>query len=90
MIAGWAVARRRERPELAALLLNAAMALGTIGGFLGLRPIVRITLTWLVAAIAARGFLPGQAWRRNVLAPLWPLTFVHIAFWKHVAPWFNW
>jgi leader peptidase (prepilin peptidase)/N-methyltransferase len=90
LLVGWAVARRRNRPELAALLLNAALALGTIGGFLGLRPIVRITLVWLVAAIAARGFLRGEMWRRNVLAPLWPLALLHIVFWKHVAPWLNW
>jgi leader peptidase (prepilin peptidase)/N-methyltransferase len=90
LLAGWAVARRRKQPGLAALLLNAAMALGTIGGFLGLRPIVRITLAWLVATIAGRALLRGDAWRRNALAPLWPLALVHIVFWKHVAPWLNW
>jgi hypothetical protein len=90
LVAGWAEARRRNRPELAALLLNAAIALGTIGGFLGLRPIVRVTLVWLVAAIGTRTFVSNSRWRRNVLAPLWPLALVHIAYWKHVAPWFNW
>jgi leader peptidase (prepilin peptidase)/N-methyltransferase len=90
LLAGWAVVWRRDRTELAMLLLNAALTLGTIGGFLGLRPTVRITLAWLVAAIAARVFMGGAAWRRNVLAPLWLLVLLHIVFWKHVAPWFNW
>jgi leader peptidase (prepilin peptidase)/N-methyltransferase len=90
LLAGWAAVRRRRRPELALLLLNGAITLGTIGGFLGLRPIVRITLAWVLAAIAARVFVSGTRWRRNVLAPLWPLALLHIVLWKHVAPWFNW
>jgi prepilin signal peptidase PulO-like enzyme (type II secretory pathway) len=90
MIAGWAVARRRNRSDSALLMLNAAVMLGSIGGFLGLRPIVRITFAWLVGTVATRGFLRGETWRRNVLAPLWPLALVHLVFWKHVAPWLNW
>jgi hypothetical protein len=71
-------------------LRSLARATAVVGGFLGLRPIVRIialTLVgWLVAKFARRA---GDQ-RLSPLVVIWMATFVHIAFWKHFSEAFSW
>jgi leader peptidase (prepilin peptidase)/N-methyltransferase len=89
-IAVLAIQLRRGQRDNLARLVNVAAALGTIGGFMGLRAVVRIALAWLAMIVAGRAIGRQSSNRWGVLFPLWPLTFVHIVLWKHVAPWLNW
>ncbi len=65
-------------------------ALGVIGAFLGLRPVVRITLAWAVLVVLLRAVRRGEKFNFGVVAPLWPLVLLHIVLWKHVSPLLNW
>lgn len=89
-IAALAVDRRRGRTHWALALFNVAAALGTIGAFLGLRAVVRITLAWLATQLLMRILPQRYRLRPLALAPLWPLTLALIAFWDRLAPLLNW
>jgi leader peptidase (prepilin peptidase)/N-methyltransferase len=89
-IAALAVYRRQGRTAHAAVLFNIAAALGTIGGFLGLHAVVRITLAWLASLLVAKILKGGALNRLGALASLWPLALAHISLWRHIAPLLNW
>ncbi len=80
----------RGQRAAAAPLRSLAMAGGAVGGFLGLRPIVRITALWLVAWLAMRVLPPGDGRRLTPLAALWFATLAHIVLWKHLANAVSW
>ena len=71
-------------------LRSLAMASAVIGGFLGLRPIVRIIALTLVGWLFTRIVRPTNGMRLSPLVILWLATFFHIAFWKQFAGAFSW
>ena len=84
-----AVYLRGHRAAIAPLR-SLAMAGAVVGGFLGLRPIVRITVLTLIGWLVARVLRPTGGERISPLALLWFATFFHIAFWKPLADAFSW
>ena len=85
-----AALRRRSSEPLQRFLRNAAIASAVTGGFLGLRPIVRIFAIWLFT-LAVRRVIAAK-WRVTVspLLLLWAATLVHILFWNRLADLFSW
>jgi leader peptidase (prepilin peptidase)/N-methyltransferase len=71
-------------------LQSMAMAAAVVGAFLGIRPIVRITVLWLITWLATRAFRPVNEMRLSPLVLLWFSTFFHIVFWKPLAAAFSW
>jgi leader peptidase (prepilin peptidase)/N-methyltransferase len=71
-------------------LRSLAMAAAVVGGFLGVRAIVRITAMWLVGWLLTRLWRPASGVRLSPLVPLWLATLVHIVFWKRLAETFSW
>ena len=79
----------RGRTAAAPALLRLALAFGLTGGFLGLRPIVRVAILWLPGALAVRG-LQMRGRTLGYIWPLWLATLVHLIGWRHFAPLLNW
>jgi leader peptidase (prepilin peptidase)/N-methyltransferase len=71
-------------------LRSMAMAAAVVGAFLGIRPVVRITVLWLVTWLATRALRPANEMRISPLVLLWFSTFFHIIFWKQLAAAFSW
>jgi len=67
-----------------------ALAAAVVGGFLGLRAIVRITALWLISWLIVRAINRRQSAVLTPLAPLWIATLLHIIFWKQLAAAFSW
>ncbi len=80
----------RGKRTAIAPLRSLAMASAVVGGFLGLRPIVRITVLTLIGWLAARFLRSASGMRLSPLVILWSATFVHLAFWKQLAAAFSW
>ena len=78
------------RRDAAATLVRIGLALGAVGGFLGLHAVVRITLIGLPLAIVLRALARRCGGEIGFVAPLWVATFVHILFWKQLAEWISW
>jgi hypothetical protein len=77
--------RRRGHLAHEMLFFNTAVALGTIGGFMGLHAVMRITVAW-VAIIATARLLNNEKLNSvGALAPLWGLTLAHIVLWNDIA-----
>jgi prepilin signal peptidase PulO-like enzyme (type II secretory pathway) len=89
-LAALSVYNQRGGTRWSTALLNTAIALGTIGAFLGLRAVVRVTIVHLLVAVALR-LLP-ERYRPHalVVAPLWPLSLALLMFWRTLAPLLNW
>jgi hypothetical protein len=66
------------------------MASAVVGGFLGLRPVVRIIAMTLVGWLLARILRPTNGMRLSPLVILWFAAFFHIVFWKQLAGAFSW
>jgi leader peptidase (prepilin peptidase)/N-methyltransferase len=71
-------------------LANIAAAAALVGAGFGLRAVVRIMLAWLPAIWVVRELKRRRGATVGVLVPLWLLTFLHLAFWKQLAPLVNW
>jgi prepilin signal peptidase PulO-like enzyme (type II secretory pathway) len=84
-----AVYLRGKRAAIAPLR-SLAMASAVVGGFLGLRPVVRIAVLALLGWLVARVLRPASGARLSPLMILWFATFFHIAFWKPLAAAFSW
>jgi leader peptidase (prepilin peptidase)/N-methyltransferase len=71
-----------------------ALAGAVIGAFLGLRPVVRITvlgvLAWLLVWIVARVAVADRSKRVSPLALLWIATLAHLLLWKPLAAGISW
>jgi hypothetical protein len=67
-----------------------ALAAATVGAFLGLRPIVRITLLWFVGWVTLRALRSREAAPLTPLLPLWLATLVHLVLWKQLAAALSW
>lgn len=82
--------RRRSSDSMKRFLCNAAIASAIAGGFLGLRPMVRIFAIWLLTLAVRR--VIGVKWPVAVspLLLLWAATLVHILCWNRLADLFSW
>lgn len=85
-----AALRRRRSEPLQRFLRNAAIASAIAGGFLGLRPVVRIFAIWLGGIVAACGVKRATRIHLSPLLVLWLATLLHIAFWGRLAKWLSW
>lgn len=85
-----ALTHRRASTPTQRFLRNAAIASAIAGGFLGLRPIVRIFVLWLLGLVAGRGFKAATAIRLSPLLILWAVVLLHIACWGPLAKLFSW
>lgn len=85
-----ALLRKRASEPTKRFLRNAAIASAITGGFLGLRPVVRIFALWLGGILAARGVKRVTRIRLSPLLVLWLATLLHIAFWGRLAKWLSW
>ena len=85
-----AATRRRSSDSMKRFLRNAAIASAIAGGFLGLRPIVRIFALWLAGVLAGRGVKGVTKIHLSPLLILWIVTLVHIAFWRPLAKLISW
>jgi leader peptidase (prepilin peptidase)/N-methyltransferase len=83
-----AIVWRRQQAGAAAALLRLAIGLGTVGGFVGLRAVVRTAMIW-AACVLAR-FLPTPIANVGRLSWLWLATLVQILFWKQLAEVVSW
>lgn len=84
-----AIFARRGQHGAAAALLRLAIGLGTVGGFLGLRAVVRTAMIWAGCVLAGR-FMPAPLSRIGRLTWLWAATLVQILFWKQLAAIVSW
>lgn len=89
-IAALAVAKKQGHSRYGTRLGNIAAALGVIGAFLGLRPVVRISLVWVAVAAVLRAVRREGKLPIGVVAALWPLVLLHLVLWRHVSPLLNW
>ena len=71
-------------------LRNAAIASAIAGGFLGLRPIVRIFAIWLFTLAVRRVVAVKWPFAASPLLLLWAATLVHILLWNRLADLFSW
>jgi hypothetical protein len=71
-------------------LRNAAIASAIAGGFLGLRPIVRVFALWFIGVLASRGVKAASKIHLSPLLILWIVTLVHLAFWGPLAKLISW
>ncbi|QDT72756.1 A24 family peptidase [Lacipirellula limnantheis] len=85
-----AALRRRSSDSMKRFLRNAAIASAIAGGFLGLRPIVRIFALWLVGILANRGLKAVSKSRLSPLLILWGVTLLHLACWRPLARLLSW
>lgn len=85
-----AVMHRRASTGTRRFLRNAAIASAITGGFLGLRPIVRIFALWLIGLVAGRGFKAATQIHLSPLLILWAVVLLHIACWGPLARMFSW
>jgi prepilin signal peptidase PulO-like enzyme (type II secretory pathway) len=85
-----AALRRRTSEPMQRFLRNAAIASAIAGGFLGLRPVVRIFAIWLGGIVAACGVKRATRIHLSPLLVLWLATLLHIAFWGRLAKWLSW
>jgi hypothetical protein len=77
--------------ELAATrFMNLAIASATVGAFLGMRPMVRITMLWLLLWLVLKIAQQLRGSRLSPIAPLWLATLGHIIFWKDLAKLLSW
>jgi prepilin signal peptidase PulO-like enzyme (type II secretory pathway) len=84
------VATLRGKRLIAPRLSAMARASAVVGAFLGLRPIVRITMMWLLAFVVIRALRAREGAALSPLAPLWLATFAHLLLWKQLAAAFSW
>jgi leader peptidase (prepilin peptidase)/N-methyltransferase len=84
-----AVYLRGKRTALAPLR-SLAMASAIVGGFLGLRSIVRITVLMFFGWVIARLIRPRSGAQLSPLVILWIAAFVHILFWARLSDAFSW
>lgn len=84
-----AVFYRRGKSAAAATLLRLAIGLGTVGGFLGLRAVVRTAIIWAGCVLVGR-FLPSPLSNLGRLSWLWLATLLQILFWRQFAGWVSW
>lgn len=82
--------RRRSSDSMKRFFRNAAIAAAIAGGFLGLRPIVRIFALWLVGVLAGRGVNAATKIHLSPLVILWIVTLIHLAFWGPLAKLISW
>jgi prepilin signal peptidase PulO-like enzyme (type II secretory pathway) len=80
----------RGKKSAAASLMPLAIAVATVGGFLGMRPVVRITIMWLLLWLVLKLAQHIRDGRLTPLAPLWLATLLHIIFWKPLADMLSW
>jgi leader peptidase (prepilin peptidase)/N-methyltransferase len=85
-----AALRRRSSESMQRFLRNAAIASAITGGFLGLRPIVRIFAIWLIGVVAGRGLKAATKIHLSPLLILWGVTLLHLAFWRPLAKLLSW
>jgi prepilin signal peptidase PulO-like enzyme (type II secretory pathway) len=83
-----AVYLRGKRTAIAPLR-SLTMASAIVGGFLGLRPVVRIIALTLVGWLTVRILRPTSS-NLSPLVILWFATFFHIVLWKQLAGAFSW
>jgi leader peptidase (prepilin peptidase)/N-methyltransferase len=80
----------RDIAQRAMCRRNLALALGAVGGFLGLSPLLAITVV-AAAATLVLGAATGQASRnfffRVAPSSIFAASLVHLAFWKQIASW---
>ncbi|HEX6961844.1 MAG TPA: prepilin peptidase [Lacipirellula sp.] len=84
------VAYFRKKNVAKFTLESMAIAGATVGAFVGLRPMVRVTALWLTAWLIALALCRFKRRRLTPLASLWFATLVHICFWKPLATMFSW
>ncbi len=80
----------RGKKVVATSLAPLMIAAATVGGFLGMRPVVRITIMWLVLWLVFRFLQQIRGGRLTPLAPLWLATMLHIVYWKDLSQYFSW
>ncbi len=79
-----------RRSEVNRSLASMAAGAAVVGGFLGLRAIVRITALWLVGWLILRAVKAPGGSPLTPLAALWIATLLHLVFWKQLAAVFSW
>jgi leader peptidase (prepilin peptidase)/N-methyltransferase len=84
-----AVYLRGKRTAIAPLR-SLAMASAIVGGFLGLRPVVRIIALTIIGWMVSRFPRAASGATLSPLVILWFATLFHIAFWKPLAAAFSW
>jgi leader peptidase (prepilin peptidase)/N-methyltransferase len=89
-IAAMGAVHLRGKRAAVAPLRSLAIASAVVGGFLGLRPIVRIIALTLLGWLVARILRPTSGMRLSPLVFLWFATLFHIVFWKQLAGAFSW
>jgi leader peptidase (prepilin peptidase)/N-methyltransferase len=83
------ILHRRGSAAAAAALLRLAIGLGTVGGFLGLRAVVRVAMIWAPCVLISR-LAPSHGAKLGRLTWLWIATLVQIVFWKQLAATVSW
>jgi prepilin signal peptidase PulO-like enzyme (type II secretory pathway) len=80
----------RKKEAALSRFRSLAMASATVGAFLGLRPVVRITAATLLGWLAARILRRSSDAQLSPLVILWLATLLHIILWKQLAAGFSW
>lgn len=84
-----AIFRQRGQDAAATALGRLAIGLGTVGGFLGLRAVVRTAVIWVALVLLGR-FAPAPISRVGKLTWLWLATLMQIIFWRQLAAIVSW
>jgi prepilin signal peptidase PulO-like enzyme (type II secretory pathway) len=83
-----ALSEWRGRGPRLARFRNLAMAMGMIGGFLGVSAVDRILLGWVLILIGGIA-MPPRLRIVTLIGSAWLLVLIHIAYWDRIATAFN-
>jgi leader peptidase (prepilin peptidase)/N-methyltransferase len=81
---------RGRRSDVNGSLSSMALGAAVVGGFVGLRAMVRITVLWLIGWLILRVARTRDGSPLTPLAALWLATLLHLMFWKQLAVAFSW